>query len=440
VEYAAAVGELQRRGRFGISLGLTRIQRLLDELDHPERGLRGALVAGTNGKGSVVAMTSAVLHAAGLHTGTMPKPHLTSYRERIALDGKPVDEARFAAAVARVVPAADAVAAALGEPTEFELLTAAAVTELARSPIDLAIIEVGMGGRLDATNALDLGVAAITNVQRDHERHLGHTIRAIAAEKAAIIKRGNAAVTGARWPAIGVIAARCREVGGTLRRAGAGGAYRATLRHAGWAGLTIDLERPGGPMDDVRIGLLGGHQAANAAVAVALLDALAERHGLHLPEEAVRGGLMQARWPGRLELIEAPRLPGARKVLLDGAHNPDGVRALATALRELALQRPRILFGAMRGKRLAAMLRSLQPLEPRIVFTRADPSGGVPARILAATWRRVTGLRAQGDDDPDAALEMAADQPGSDPLVVCGSLYLVGRVRGALLGVAEAAA
>jgi dihydrofolate synthase/folylpolyglutamate synthase len=163
------VAELTRRGRFGISLGLERIDAILGELDHPEQALRGALVGGTNGKGSVVAMVSSVLHAAGRQVGTMPKPHLVAYRERIAVDGRALSPPAFAAAIERVLPAVDRVAASLGPPTEFETLTAAAFAELTRQDVDLAIVEVGMGGRLDATNVFDAGVAAITNVQKDHE-------------------------------------------------------------------------------------------------------------------------------------------------------------------------------------------------------------------------------------------------------------------------------
>src|ERR671913_1357346 len=167
--YPEAVAALTERGRFGISLGLERVERLMAEVGHPDRSLRGALVGGTNGKGSVVAMVRSVLNAAGLRVGTMPKPHLVSYRERVAVDGEPIPASDFADAVARVLPAIDRVAAEIGPPTEFEALTAAAITELSRRNVDVAIVEVGMGGRLDATNVLDLGVAAVTNVHRDHE-------------------------------------------------------------------------------------------------------------------------------------------------------------------------------------------------------------------------------------------------------------------------------
>jgi dihydrofolate synthase/folylpolyglutamate synthase len=397
-------------------------------IGHPEHRLRGALVGGTNGKGSVVAMTRAVLGATGLRVGTMPKPHLVSYRERVAIDGEPISAADFAAAVSRVLPAIDRVAADVGPPTEFEALTAAAIVELARRRVDLALVEVGMGGRLDATNVLDLGVAAITNVQLDHEAYLGHTLTAIGGEKAAIIKPGNLAVTGASGRGLRPILDRCVSVGVPLRRAGARQRYRTTLRASGWDGIVIDARTPTRRLPDLRIGLLGAHQAQNAAVALALLDALSERWQLDITEEHVRRGLGDARWPGRLELIT-----GSPRVLLDGAHNPAGAAALAAALGDLGLHRPTIVFGAMRGKKVAAVLRALAPLEPRFVFTGVDDPRALPPQELAAIWRRVGGGRARTASTPRRALEMAT----GDPVVVAGSLYLVGAVRGMITGTGE---
>ena len=246
LDYDAAVAALRARGRFGVSLGLTRIEALLRELGDPHRRLRGALVAGTNGKGSVVALVRCVLNAAGLRVGSMPKPHLVSYRERIAVDGVPISAARFAAAVSSVLPAIERVTVRLGPPTEFEALTAIAFHELAGSGIDLALVEVGLGGRLDATNALDPGVAVVTNVQHDHERLLGATLAAIGAEKAAIIKPGSLAVSGAWGRGLRPVYDRCTSLGVPLRRAGRGQAYRATLRHAGWDGLLVDATTPAG--------------------------------------------------------------------------------------------------------------------------------------------------------------------------------------------------
>jgi dihydrofolate synthase/folylpolyglutamate synthase len=443
LDYPAAVAALQSRGRFGISLGLERITALLDRLDHPERGLHGALVAGTNGKGSVVALARSVLNAAGLRVGSMPKPHLTSYRERIAIDGEPIGPVEFASAIARILPVADGVAATLGPPTEFEVLTAAAVAELAVADLDLLLIEVGMGGRLDATNALDLGVAAITNVQHDHERYLGSTLAQIGREKAAIIKPGDLAVTGATGRGLRPILDRCADVAIPLRRSGPGQPYHATLRAAGWDGILVDLSTPTRELSELRIGLLGGHQAANAAVALALLDALAEDavrrgHRLAIDETAVRRGLQAARWPGRLEVIHGGREIG--RVLLDGAHNPAGAAALAAALRELGVRGMPMVFGAMRGKRVSDMLRALASVDPRPVFATVLDPKAIPAVDLQRTWRRVgapdgspgAGLVAR---NPAHALRLAAElRRGDEPIVVAGSLYLVGAIRSILTG------
>jgi dihydrofolate synthase/folylpolyglutamate synthase len=430
--YREAVAALTARGRFGISLGLERVERLMAEVGHPERSLRGALVGGTNGKGSVVAMARSVLSEAGLRVGTMPKPHLVSYRERIAVDGEPISPADFAAAVGRALPAIDRVAAEIGPPTEFEALTAAAIAELARRKVDVAVVEVGMGGRLDATNVLDLGVAAITNVQRDHEAHLGRTLTAIGGEKAPIIKRGNLAVTGASGRGLRPILDRCAALRVPLRRAGPGQPHRARVLDSDWQGLIVDAWTPTRRLRDLRIGLLGAHQAENAAVALALLEAIDQRLAIGLTDDHLRAGLAAARWPGRLELLDGARV-GLRRVLLDGAHNPAGAAALARALADLDLRRPTIVFGAMRGKKVRDVLRALAPLEPRFVFTRVDDPHAHAPDDLANAWRRVGG---NGEIVAATPLE-ALRRADADPVVVAGSLYLVGAVRGMITGEAE---
>lgn len=433
LSYRQAVAALTERGRFGISMGLARVERLMAEVGHPERSLRGALVGGTNGKGSVVAMLRSVLVAGGHRVGTMPKPHLVSYRERIAVDGEPISADAFAAAVERVLPAIDRVAAEIGPPTEFEALTAAAITELAARRVDLAIVEVGMGGRLDATNVLDLGVASITNVQRDHERYLGSTLGAIGTEKAAIIKDGDLAVTGASGRGLRPILDRCASLGVPLRRAGRRQPYEATLVSSGWEGIVVDARTPAGTLRDLHVGLLGAHQADNAAVALAILDALAERWGVRVDEGTVRRGMAEARWPGRLELLDGAGI-GLGRVLLDGAHNPAGAAALARALADLGLERPTIVFGAMRGKRVADVLRALAPLEPRFIFTCVDDPGAHDPVELAAAWQRIGGApAARSAPTPAQALARAE----GDPVVVAGSLYLVGAVRGMITGTNE---
>jgi dihydrofolate synthase/folylpolyglutamate synthase len=317
------------------------------------------------------------------------------------------------------------------------VLTAAAFAELARVRVDLAVVEVGLGGRLDATNVLDSGVAAITNVALDHEKHLGPTLAAIGTEKAAIVKPGNLAVTGATGRGLTPILERCAALDVPLRRAGPHEAYRARVRDAGWDGLVVDVRAGGRRLDGLVVGLLGRHQAANAAVAIALLDAIqqaAESRGTafhDLDDHAIRRGFAAARWPGRLELL---RSTAAGPVLLDGAHNPAGARALATALGDLGLRGAPLVFGAQRGKRVSAVLRALAPLRPRPIFTRvADPNALPPADLLRA-WRRI-GRGGGVAEDPRTALAQAtaARRSPEQPVVVAGSLYLVGAVRGMLL-------
>ena len=401
--------------------------------------MRGALVAGTNGKGSVVAMVRSVLQAAGQRVGTMPKPHLVSYRERIAVNGEPVSREGFAAAISDVLPAIDRVAGAVGPPTEFEVLTAAAMLELSRSSVDLAIVEVGMGGRLDATNVLDLGVAAITNVQHDHERYLGRTLALIGAEKAGIVKRGDLAVTGASGRGLAPVVERCAALEVPLRRVGPHQAYRSQLRASGWDGIVLDLATPTRLLSGVRVSLLGGHQAANATVAVAVLDAIAEdglRRGtpVAIDEATLRRGLGRVRWPGRLELLDGTRL-GVGRVLLDGAHNPAGAAALREALSDLDLSGMPMVFGAMRGKRVHAVLRTLAALGPRPVFTAVkEPGARIPAELLTI-WRSVGGRGGRVASEPGEAVRAAAGLVRHDePILVAGSLYLVGAVRGMLTG------
>ena len=432
--YRQSVEALTERGRFGISLGLERVERLMGEVGHPERGLRGALVGGTNGKGSVVAMVVSILGAAGLRVGSMPKPHLVSYRERIAVDGRPLEEDAFAAAIERVMPAIDRVAAEVGPPTEFEALTAAAIAELARLDVDLAIVEVGLGGRLDATNVLDLGVAAITNVQLDHEAILGPTLTAIGGEKAPIIKAGDVAVTGATGRGLRPILDRVAAMEVPLLRAGPRQPYRAVVRQSGWDGIVVDARTPTGRLDGLRIGLLGRHQAQNAAVSLGVIDALAERWRVSIEDSALRRGLAAARWPGRLEVLDGSTV-GLDRVLLDGAHNPAGAAALADALDDLGVRRPTIVFGAMRTKKVRAVLRALAPLDPRFIFTSVDDPGAHDPATLAKAWRSVSEGVALTAPDPEAALAMA----DGDPVVVAGSLYLVGAVRGMLTGSGEEA-
>ncbi len=336
---------------------------------------------------------------------------------------------------------------ASGPPTEFELLTAVMFRHFAEVSLDLALVEVGLGGRLDATNAWDGGVAVLTNVGLDHTDRLGPTIEHIAREKVAIVKRGDVAVTGAEGAALAILRRRCARLGVPL-------AVAAPAPLLGWSrdGVTVELPRLGA----VDVGLRGRHQAANVAVADGLLDALEEAGIATVGAAARRRGYAAARWPGRLELVTVPAQAGrpAREVLLDGAHNADGAAALARALEDL---RPHlagggetppapvtVLWASMADKDVKAVVAAAATTAlagATVVCTSLDLPRALPAGDLAAAWRAAlrvpaTDMEAIADvravADVDAALDLALAL-GRGPLVVAGSLYLVGAVRARLV-------
>src|SRR5450756_1396133 len=236
--YAEALSYISKQGRFGMKLGTDRTRAILDRMGAPDRGLRGALIAGTNGKGSTGACLAAILRAAGRNVGFMPKPHLVSYTERIELNGRPISELEFVETLESLMPVLDAIAAEMGQATEFEMLTAMALAYLAPR-IDELVCEVGLGGRLDATNALDLGLAVITNVDLDHQKYLGNTIEQIAHEKAAIIKPGNHAITGCEGVALEIVQEHARKAGSRLWRLGR--EIHLTSTPKGWDGHRLDV-------------------------------------------------------------------------------------------------------------------------------------------------------------------------------------------------------
>ena len=417
--YQQALDYLTSLGRFGIKLGLERTQALLHALGDPHQLFQGVHVAGTNGKGSVCAMTASVLQTAGYRVGLMPKPHLVSYTERIQVDQHPISESDFAALLTEIQPAINRVSADLGPPTEFEILTTAALYYFARAGIDLLVCEVGLGGRLDSTNVLDLGVSVITNIGLDHTQHLGSTLEAIAAEKAGILKPDSLAITGAQPPALGVIEESARREAIPLLRLGQEITVSAVDHE--WAGVEATVTTPRGTYRNLRIPLLGLYQADNAALAVAAVDGLRSR-GWEISNGAIRDGLARSRWPGRLEIID--RHP---TVLVDGAHNPAGLERSLATVQTLARGRPLvIIFGAMKDKDLDAMLGQLRALEVPVVFSAINWHRAASPDELAGRFGRPATVAASVSD----ALTSARRDAGREGIVlVCGSLYLVGEAK-----------
>lgn len=412
--YEAALEYVSSLRRFGVKLGLDRMHAFLDQLGHPERGKRGALIAGTNGKGSTSAFLDSILRARGFHTGMTPSPHLSSYTERVQLDAEPISEDAFAAAVTDVRELVAPVVERMGDSTEFEFLIAMAIWWLAPRT-DRLVIEIGMGGRLDSTNALDLGVAVITNVTYDHRRHLGRTVRKIAGEKAGIIKAGNVVVTAATGTALSVIEQAAVEArAADLWRLGK--EIRLKARWRGWDGSELDVSGPGFSYSDLRIGLVGLFQPANAALAVAAAHALGDA-----TPQAVRQGLAATRWRGRIERVED-------RLVLDCAHNQDGMRQLVRSLRRLLGTAPvTVVFAAMADKEVDRVLSELRKLNPaHVVFTLpASASRALAPETLAEMW----GTPQRHMRPASRALAWARELAGPDGwVVVCGSLFLVGEL------------
>ena len=410
--YGPGVAFLFSLERFGMKFGLANIARLCEALGHPQRAFRSIVVAGTNGKGSVTAMVDAALGAAGIRRARYTSPHLLRIEERFVIDGREVSAGTLESAARRVQRAAEDLVAA-GQldalPTFFECTTAAAFVLFRDAGVAVAVLEVGLGGRLDATNIVTPIAAAIVSIDFDHQAQLGTTLTSIAAEKAGVIKPGIPVVCGPLpSEAMAVVERVCAEQRARLIRTEGDAALAARV-----ASLPLALD--------------GAHQRANAAVAVALLETLDADTSLQLRvgPDAVRTGLATATWPGRLERFD---LSGCR-IVLDAAHNPAGARALAAYLAETEPDGVTLVFGAMQDKAIDEMLRALAPAARTILCTTAPSPRAAAASDLG---RRAAGLgpRVIAVDDPLAAVEQAC--ASGRTVVVAGSIFLIGPVRSRL--------
>ena len=397
--YRETLERLFAARRFGVVLGLDRMRALLARLGDPQARLGAVVhVGGTNGKGSTAAMIAAIATAAGRRVAVYSSPHLSSLRERMVVAGRMIDEAEL-------VRAAEAVRAAGGDAlTFFEQVTAIAMVWIAGERPDVTVVEVGLGGRLDATNVVDPAVAAVTGVALDHEAILGGTLAAIAAEKAGIFKAGRPAVIGCA----GEPAAVADLVAGA--------------RAASVSRLTVVSEPAPGP-----VGLPGEHQRRNAATALAVLDDLEALGVLAAPPALRAAALAAARHPGRLELV-----PGTPPVWLDGAHNPQGAAALAAAIADLP--RPRTLVLAVSAdKDVRAMLTALAPAFDALVATRYQQPRALEPSALARCAVQCTALPvSEAGSLPEALGAVIDTAPAA--IVVAGSLMLIGEARSLLLG------
>ena len=427
MNYAACLEYLDSLGKFGIHLGMERIQAVLKELKNPETRVKMVHVTGTNGKGSVATMVEHILLAAGLRVGKFTSPHLVQYNERIAVDGRDIGDDDFARAVTAARTAADKVVAkgVCEQPTQFEILTAAAFWYFADLHLDYAVIEVGLGGLWDSTNVITPLVSVITNVELEHTDRLGDTIEKIAMQKAGIIKEKVPVVTAASDEALGPIKAFS-----LFRQAPIyvyGRAFRASGLMSSLDGQTFNLQAGDNYQSAYHIQLPGDHQLVNASLAIVAAK-LVSKQDPRITEEHLHAGVAAARWPGRLE-----RIGTSPTVLLDGAHNPNGASVLRAALDKFLPGQPvHFVFGMMADKDMTQVMQLLFHDGDTVYAVTADDSPrAAQAEDVAQLVRSVTPrVRVLSCPDVLQAYHAACAEAGTDGVVVvCGSLYLVGNFK-----------
>ncbi len=409
--YPEALERLYALQKFGIKFGLSKTANLLRAFGDPHRGRRYVHIAGTNGKGSVAAMAGAMLERSGLKVGLYSSPHLVRFTERFRINGREMPREAAAGLAGELLAAIDP----REPPTFFEIVTAMALVYFAREDVDVALMEVGMGGRLDATNVIDPLVTAITNIGLEHQDYLGRRLADIAGEKAGIVKPGVPLVTGVTQPpVIRRVERACRENGAPMIRLGRDVRYRHTSGGLSYHGTNWKLR-------GLRVGLPGRFQGRNAALALAVLEVLADR-GIRVEEDRLREGLARASWPGRMHLMA--RDPA---VVVDGGHNPRALRALADALpRAFAYRRLVLVIGVMADKDIPAVLKEIVPPADTVIYTRpvyaraADPE---TLQRVAAPMGKPGEIAPTLAQALDRAMEIADVE---DLILVTGSLFTAG--------------
>ena len=413
--------------KFGIKFGLANIETLTSALGHPQKTFKSILVAGTNGKGSVTAMVDCALGKSGLRVGRYTSPHLVHLEERFAIDGAPVRTevlSRMIEDVRTLIDKLVATGSLEAPPTFFEVTTAIAFELFKRAGVQMAVLEVGLGGRLDSTNIAQPIAAAITSIDFDHEQYLGNTLAAIAAEKAGVIRRGIPVIVGpVPTEARDVLVSMCDLAGAEFIEADANVRIKSKIED----GRTIlHLRTPTRDYGWVPLGLRGDHQVPNTLVAVRLLEELGRI--VNVPAESIVAGIRDVKWAGRLQMVE---VPDGRRVLLDAAHNPAGAWVLASYLKREFPEPLPIVFGAMRDKDVALMLKNLLPAASAMVMTEAATPRAHSAAELAQIARKIAPkAKIDVEPDPKRALERAWRR--CPVACVAGSIFLVGDILGAL--------
>jgi len=434
-EFATVDAELLTRGFTRMEFDLGKISELLDLLGSPQQAYPAIHLTGTNGKTSTARMVDSLLRAHGLHTGRYTSPHLNSVRERISLDGVPVAEERFVATYREVAPLAELVDSRRAEPlTYFDVTTAMAFAAFADAPVDVAVVEVGLGGAEDATNVLYATVCVLTPIGLDHTEWLGDTVADIALAKAGIIHSGATVICAGQPPeAMEPILDRCAEVDATIAREGT--EFGVLDRRLAIGGQSLVLQGLGAQYEEIYLPLHGAHQAQNAALALAAVEAfLGAGAGKQLDPEVVRAGFAAVDSPGRLERVRT-----SPTIFVDAAHNPHGMAATAMTLaEEFSFRRLIAVLAVLRDKDVRGMLDILDSIVDAVVVTRNTSPRAMPAEELAAVAVEVLGeerVRVAPDlpDAIDAAVTLAESDvdgaPGGVGVVITGSVVTAADAR-----------
>jgi len=413
------LAELKGMNPSDIRLGLARIARLLKRLHDPQKQYPAVIVAGTNGKGSVTAMIASMLSAAGYRTGWYTSPHLIDVRERIRIGGRMISKNEMQECL-------QAVRSRQEEPlTYFEVLTAVALLYFSRASVDMAVLEVGLGGRLDATNVVNPLVSVITNIDLDHREFLGDSLEKISAEKGGVVKKGTPCVTGARQHSVLAVLERiCSTRGARLLKLGRDFKIRISSN-----GLFSYHGGSGRCLSRLRCPLRGRHQYANAALALEVMEQLSS-FGYPSPSSLLREGLEKTRWEGRLEVLQQHPT-----VLLDGAHNPAGMSALCRVLqRDFPYRRLLLVLGIMADKDLSGIIGKIASIADVVILTRpGSKRAAEPMQLLRYVREGRRNTVVALERNPVRAVKLALSSAQKNDLIcIAGSLYLVGDIKRAL--------
>ncbi|MGZ3512624.1 MAG: bifunctional folylpolyglutamate synthase/dihydrofolate synthase [Thermodesulfobacteriota bacterium] len=416
--YQKSLDYLYGLEKFGMIFGLNQIERILSVTGNPHKEIQAIHIGGTNGKGSTAAMMSSILQKEGYRVGLYTSPHLIRFTERIKVNGKEIEEKEVAALTEWMKKEIEAAGIA-PRFTFFDFTTAMAFHYFKQKLVDLAVLEVGLGGRLDSTNVVDPLISVITNVAKDHEEHLGKSILKIAGEKAGIIKKGRPLITAATTPqALHLFSKICREKESPFYRVG------KEFRYARAEDGDFDYEGLNRKLWSVHLNLKGFHQIINAATAFGAMEVL-EDLGYRVSTDAMIDGVREVEWPGRLEMVSSS--PG---VILDGAHNPAGALVLKESLeKEFQFRHLVLLIGIMKDKDIQSILQLLAPLADHIILTRPHTDRATPPLLLKKILGR-SGKKAEIVEDLNEAIVRGLSLVGKEDLLcITGSLYTVGEAR-----------